>query len=156
MRRSKVAMISALLSPDRAAAHGQDEGEAEALAVFGVELADVLQLFGRAVGQAGLLLLIGRLGRERVGLHLLAGQLRVSADQIELGLLAGLGQHLGHGVLDMRQDLKGRCSSAFGNPGRVLVQAIEQVGGGCRIGGIQLFQGQSHVAINPCGKRSAQ
>src|SRR2546427_2073167 len=44
---------------------------------------DVLQLLGRAARQAGLVLLVGGFGRERVGLHGLAGQLRVGADQVE-------------------------------------------------------------------------
>jgi len=85
------------------ATHRQDEGPAELGVVVGVELLDFGELFGCAVGQARLGLLVGRLGRERLADHGLACQLRVGTDQAELRIASGVGQHLAHGVLEVGQ-----------------------------------------------------
>ncbi len=63
---SKVVDDLALGQPRAArAAHRQDEREAELRVVVGVELLDLRELLGRAVGQAGLALLVGGFGRQR-------------------------------------------------------------------------------------------
>ena len=129
------------------AAHGQDEGEAEARVVVGVELLDAREFLGRAGRQASGVLFVGGFSGQRLGHHGLAGQLRVGADQAQLRLGRGLGQHLDHGVLEVGQRLeRALCQRGFGNPGRMLVQAVQQLHGAGGVGGVELFQGQGHGA----------
>ena len=99
------------------AAHGEYGREAKARLVVGIELADMGQFIRSAIGQARLALLIGRFGRERVGFHGLASQLRVSADQVELLLIAAGSQRLHHGVLELRERPKGAlCQRGLCDP----------------------------------------
>jgi hypothetical protein len=126
-------------------AHRQDEGEAELVVVVGVELLDALELLRRAVGQAGLALLVGRFRRQGLGHHGLASQLRVGADQRQLRLLAGARQHLGQRVLELRQRLERPLLQRLGgDPGRVLVQAVEHLLGFGRRRGVELVECVGH------------
>ena len=127
-------------------AHGQDEGKAEARVVVGVQLLDARELLGRAVGEAGLALLVGRFGRERLRDHGLARQLGVGADQRELLLGRAARQRLRHRVLQVRKRLKGPFLQGFGrDPRRVLVQAVEHARRFFGRGGIELVEGDGHA-----------
>ncbi len=127
-------------------AHGEDEGPAEARVVVGVELLDAREFGGRAVRQARRGLLVGRFGGERLADHRLAGQLRVGADQRELRLAAGFGQHLHQRMLELRQRLeRPALQRTLGDPGRVLVQAVEPTRGILRARRIELFQRDGHA-----------
>ncbi|MCY1562829.1 hypothetical protein D9M68_1002810 [compost metagenome] len=68
-----------------------------------VELLDVRELFGRAVREARPGLLVGGFSGERLVHHGLAGELGVGADQRELRVHAGVGEHRHHGVLERGQ-----------------------------------------------------
>eukprot|EP01032_Pedospumella_encystans_P010415 gene10415-12174_t len=112
------------------AAHGQDEGKAEARVVLCVELLNLVELGRRAVREAGLALLVAALGREVFVDHGLAGQLGVGTQQRQLRITATVGHLQHHGVLELGQ----RCKGALGkrstrNPGRMFVQAVQQRGG---------------------------
>ena len=85
------------------AAHGQDERPSKFGVVVGVELLDLVEFFGRAVGQARLGLFVGRFGRQGLADHGLARQLRVCADQVQLRFAPGVRQQFAHGVLEVCQ-----------------------------------------------------
>ena len=109
------------------AAHREDERKAEACVVRGVQRLDAREFLGRAGGQASLALLVGRLGRQRLRNHGLAGQFRVGANQRKLRIASGFAHHLDQRALEMRQAGKrGAGSGALRNPRRVLVDAFEQ------------------------------
>ena len=138
-------------------AHGQDEGEAEPGVVVGVELLQPGEFLGRAVGQAGLALLVGRLGGERLRHHRLAGQLRVGADQRELRLQPRVSHDGDESVFQPGQAReRPQCGGAFGDPRRVLVGAVQQrheLGGR---GGVEVFDRQGHgwgPAVIPTRRR---
>ena len=138
------------LAEPRAArpAHRQDEREAELLAVGRVQAPDVRELFGRAVGQPGLALLVGRFGGERVALHLLAGEFGVHANQRELLIGGGTGHGVRHRVLQVLQRAEWPCLQCLlCHPGRVFVDAVEQGDGLCRRRGVQLVDGECHVRL---------
>ncbi|MCY1536041.1 hypothetical protein D9M68_714780 [compost metagenome] len=129
------------------AAHGQDEREAELGVVVGVELLDLRELFGRAVGQAGLVLLVGRLGGERLADHGLAGELGVGADQADLLVGRRRGQRLHQRVLEMRERAEGALHQrALRDPGRVFVHAVEHGDGSGRPRGVELGKGEERGA----------
>ena len=121
------------------AAHGQNERPAELLLVVGVELLDLGKFFRGAFGQARFGLLVGGLGRQGFADHGLARQFRVGADQVQLCLATGLGEHDGHGVFEVGQRSEGPLPQCLlGDPGRMLVQAVQHPGGFVRRGLIEL------------------
>ncbi len=122
-------------------AHGEDEREAELRPVSGVERADPRQLFGRARGEPGARLLVARRGRERVRRHRLAGELGVGADQGELLVLPGVADDLDQRALE-RGDGRERPARrrGFGDPRRVLVDALEQAREVGRRGTVELLE----------------
>src|SRR5690606_30392383 len=63
------------------AAHGDDEGEAVALAVGAVQALHLVQFLAAERVQPGAALLAGGFGGHRAGLRLAAGQLRVAAQE---------------------------------------------------------------------------
>jgi hypothetical protein len=84
-------------------AHGQHEGKAELGVVVGVELLDAGEFLGCAVGQAGLALLVRRLGGQRLRHHRLARQFRVGAHQPDLRGEVRFGEHPREHMLHLRQ-----------------------------------------------------
>ncbi len=81
------------------------------------------------MGEAGLALLVLGLGGELAGDGRFAGQLGVGADQVELLLDAGFAHGLRQRVFQVRQALKRALRpGGLGNPGRMLVDAVEQRG----------------------------
>jgi hypothetical protein len=127
------------------AAHREDEGKAELGVVVGVELLDLGELVGRAVGEARLALLVGGLGRQRLADHRLAGQFRVGADQRELRLAPGLAHDLRQRELQVRQaGERAQRGGALGDPRRVFVAAVEQGDEFARARRVQLFNRHSH------------
>ena len=130
------------------AAHRQDEGETEFGTVGGVEFTDVRQLFGGAVCQACLALLVGALGGERVALHLFSGQLGVHVDQHHLLRGRGRAHGLRQGVFQVLQRLHGaRREGLLGHPGGVFVNAVEQGDKVSGRGGVELVDGEGHVRL---------
>ena len=85
------------------AAHREDERKAEFCVVVGVELLQRGEFFGRAMGQTGLALLVGRFDAEACADHRLAGQFRVGLDELDLRFLASIVQHPRHDVFQLRQ-----------------------------------------------------
>ena len=123
------------------AAHGQDEGPAKPRVVLGVELLQAGEFVRGAVREPGLALLVRGLGGELTRHRSFAGQLRVGADQVELLVNAGFAHSLRQGVFQVCQALKGPlCPGGFGNPGRMLVDAVQQGGEGGLVGGVELGQ----------------
>ena len=139
------------------AAHRQNEGKAKPGVVVSVQLLNVGELFSRAIGQARLALFACRFGSECLADHGLACQLGVSTNQGQLGFTSGCIQHLHHAVLQMRQGAKGALlQGGFGNPGGVLVQAVEQLRCFCWRCVVELLQGQCHgVLSRPQGRGMA-
>ena len=128
------------------AAHCEDEGPAELGFVVGVEPLDLGELFGCALRETGLALLVGGLGREAVAHHGLARKLGVGTDEFDLAFATGARQHLGHRMLQMLQRAKGSlCQRLPCDPGGVLVQAVEHLGGRFGAGRIEFSQGDGHV-----------
>ena len=145
-RRSKVAMISALLEPSPARpAQREDERKTEPRLVVGVELANLRQFLRRAVGEARPRLLAGRLACQRCVLHRAAGEFGVDSDQRELRIVAGVADGLHQRELQVREaPERSRRPGAFGDPRRMLVRAVEERDelGGRRA--VELGQGQCH------------
>ena len=138
-----------LFAQPRAArpAHRQDEREAEARVVVGVELLNARKLVGRALREARLRLLVRRFGRQALRHHGLACQLGVGTDQAELRVGAGRAHGMGHGVLEVRQRAKRPLREGLlGNPGRMFIHTVQQLQRLGGAGGVQLFQGQGHGA----------
>ena len=108
-------------------AHGEDERKAELGVVVGVEVLDLRELLGRAIGQAGLALLVRRLGGQRLAHHGLAREFGVGADQAQL-LVGGCARHhADQRVLEVRERAEGPLGDgARGDPGRMFVHAVEQ------------------------------
>ena len=128
------------------AAHREDERKAELGVVVGVELLDARELLGRALGEAGLALLVRRLRRQRLADHGLAGELGVGADQPHLRLAAGLLHHPGQCQLQLHQaGERALCGGALGDPGRMLVSAVQEGDELLRRGGVDLLEGQHRV-----------
>ena len=126
-------------------AHRQDEGEAELGVVVGVQLLDAGEFLGRAIGQAGLALLMGGFGGQRLADHGLAGQFRVGADQGQLGVTAGSVQRLDHRMLEFGQRVeRALLQRGCSYPRRMLVQAVQHLRGLGRAGAVELVQGQWH------------
>ncbi|MNQ45866.1 hypothetical protein D3C85_596620 [compost metagenome] len=108
------------------AAHGQDEGKAEARVVVGVQLLQARQFVGRAMREPRLVLFVGGFRGQAVLQHGAAGQFRVRADQCQLRLDIGLVQHLAHLVLQMRQGPeRARRQRCPRDPRRMFVQAVK-------------------------------
>ena len=90
-------------------------------------MCEVLAHAGRDA-QLGLGLFVGGFGRQRFADHGLARQLGVGADQAQLRVAPGVRQHLTHGVLEVGQRLeRAFVEGLLGDPGRMLVQAIEHL-----------------------------
>ncbi|MNV30859.1 hypothetical protein D3C71_1221460 [compost metagenome] len=108
------------------AAHGQDEGKAEARVVVGVQLLQARQFVGRAMREPRLVLFVGGFRGQAVLQHGAAGQFRVRADQCQLRFDIGLVQHLPHLVLQMRQGPeRARRQRLPRDPRRMFVQAVK-------------------------------
>ena len=124
-------------------AHRQDEGEAKARVVGGVELLDAGKFFGCAIGQARFALFVGGLGRQGLANHGLARQLGVGADQGELGVLTGLAHYLRQRQLEVHQAGKRALrGSGTRNPGGMFVSAVQQGDAFVYRGGVDLVQCQ--------------
>ncbi len=107
-------------------AHGKDERKAEFLVVGGVQALDVGEFLRRAGGQARTALLRRRLRGQRPGNHRPAGQLGMRAQQRELRVAAGIAHGLRQGQFQLRQAAqRTNLRGPFGNPRRVLVDALE-------------------------------
>ena len=76
------------------APYGHHKGETKLGTVAGIELLDVRQLFGGALCQPGLLLLVGGLGRQRVADHGFARQFGVRTHQAKLRFTRRVLHHL--------------------------------------------------------------
>ena len=128
------------------AAHRQDERKTELHVVVGVQLLDLLELLRRAVGQARLALLMRRFGRQRLANHRLPREFRVGADQFELRILAGVAHHLDQRELEVSEALeRAFVRGLAGDPRRVLIHAVEQLGEFVFRRGVDLIQGDAHV-----------
>ncbi len=143
-RRSKVSMICRRVQPGAArAAHRQDEREAELRVVVGVELLDARELFRRAVGQAGLALLVGRFGGQRLARPSPCRRVRGgrgSAPAARRGRRRARPSTIA--CFRCASERKGRCGQrALGDPGRMLVAAVEQRGGLGRRRGVESVRG---------------
>jgi hypothetical protein len=126
-------------------AHGQDEGKAKARVVVPVELLQPRELLGRAVREACRALLLRGFGREALRHHGLARQFGVGADQRQLRLGAGLAHGLRHGVLEVRERAKGPLAQrGLGDPGRVFVDAVQQLQRLVGMRGVELSDAQGH------------
>ena len=83
------------------ATHRQNEGPTELGVVIGIQLLNQGELFRRAIGQTSFGLLVRRFGSQGFADHGFARQLRVGANQSQLGLTTCRIQHLRHGVFQM-------------------------------------------------------
>ena len=127
------------------AAHRQNKGPAKFLLVGCIQGLNFFELVRRAFCQARFALFVGRFGGQFIAHHGFASQLGVSANQTNLGLSACILQHLGHAVFQVCPRCKGSMfESAFGNPGGMFVEAIQELNGLLRGRCIQLFKSQCH------------
>ena len=111
-------------------AHGQDERKPKLGLVVPVELLNLGQLMGVAVGQARTALLIGGCGRQIHGQHGLARQLRVGANEGQLVLARRFTQHLNHGLFELSCAGKWALrQGTLSDPVRVFVQALHGLDG---------------------------
>ena len=143
------------------ATHSKDERKAELGVVVGVELLDLRELVRRAIGQAGLALLVRRLGGQGLAHHRLAGQFRVGADQRQLPVASGVAHHLHQRQLELRKGgERSLRPHGGGDPGRMFVGAVQQVGKARLVGAIERIQSEngsrSHARINPRQRRSGR
>ena len=103
------------------------------------------QFLRRASGQAGGLLLVGGLLRQRTRLHGFARQFRVCAQQGQARVQRCMGHGLGQGELQLRQTHKRPlCQRRIRHPRGMLVHAVEQARCGVQWQGVQRFQRQRH------------
>ena len=126
-------------------AHGQDEREAKARVVVPVELLQSRKFFGRAVREACRALFVRGFGGQALRHHGLARQFGVGADQRKLRLGAGLAHGLRHDVLEVRERAKGPLAQrGLRDPGRVLVDAVQQLQRLVGMRGVELSDAQGH------------
>jgi hypothetical protein len=122
----------------RVPAHADDEGKAEALAIGRVQPLEARELCLAQPVEPEAALLPARLRGHGAGTRDLAAELRVAADQAELLGLAGGGNGLHHGAVqigDRRE--RPRRKGPLRHPRRALEDAAERADEGALVGGIE-------------------